>query len=234
MKKISIIGCILTAVLLLLQPSYVAHCIQQENTTTQDVFEIITYNYKGMSIQKTSTYLTEHTLDLINTSLQTISEMNASQYEKQQLIIDLFNDQGIPVNHSSLNMLRNGSQSIQKVTDHNKNGLSSLSTDIEGFLGVLYGTFEADYEDFGFICLGYPFPFFNFCPLLFTGFGHGNLYFTGITYSDDFATQHLHFEEYVSLFSLFYLGTVVLLPLAYFGYMGFMFGFAFCCWGGGI
>jgi hypothetical protein len=190
--------------------------------------ELIVYDVRGPSVTQRRYLVREQKLIALYTAIDAIAQKNVTNKEKIQALNTLLDEN--TRSHLSHRLPIDVYESIRNSKNH-----SSVYSkqDIRGFFGVLYGSFTSDYEDNGFLCLGYPFPFFNAFPLFFTGFGHGDLYFSGILEDGSYGTSHLRFDEFASLFSLFFFGTVVLFPLAYFGFQGFMFGISFICMGSG-
>ena len=196
--------------------------IDLEKNTLHDV---IVYSIKGQVVEQQQYRFHPQKIMYLYDMMQQIEQMNGSYFKKILLVTDVFDDLDV-----------NGVQSSSSefvLPEMDRMEMMSAQHEIRGFFGVLYGSFHSDYDDSGFLCLGYPFPFFNTFPLFFTGFGHGDLYFSGILEDESFGTHHLSFDEFVSLFSVFFFGTVVLFPLAYFGFQGFMFGISFICMGSG-
>lgn len=257
-KKLILLGSFLAVILMVTTPliqglneqkrsSRLVSILSREKNTivqTEDknqTVDIAVYKYRENERVKIIKTFDKKIIDDIQKDIEEIEQLNITRFEKINLTFDIFIKHDILSREDKIISYENYLKDSSRRYYHSNITIDfpkfrerrSFENGIGGIFGALYGSFSSDYEDNGFLCLGYPFPFFNFFPMFFTGNGEGNLHFSGILEDDTLGVEHLRFDEFVSLFTMFFVGTVVLSPLGYFGYQGFMMGISLFCMGYG-
>lgn len=259
-KKLILLGSFLAVILMVTTPMIqgintqnrssrlVSILSREKNTIVQtddknQTMDIAIYKYKENERIKSIKTFDKKIIDDIQKDIEEIEQLNITRFEKINLTYDIFIEYDILTMEDKKLAYENNLKDIHRLFypatfQNNNSNLSDYvqeysKNELSGVFGSIYGSFSSNYDDEGYVCLA-PFPLLNVFPMVFGGFGFGDIYFTNLDAPGGLTPQPLHYTDFVFLISLFFVGTVILLPFVYYGFQGYILGFSIGFWGAGI